>query len=91
MTNKEIFVDGIHDYNLVVDENTFKLHYSNASHWHHKGELILELENDGNGYKLLVPLEKKHRINYSEAEELYILLSAAKESKIEIVEVKREL
>jgi hypothetical protein len=91
MTNKEILVEGVHDYNLIIDDNKYCLYYSNAEHWHYKGELVVGLEEDGNGYKLLVPLEKKGRINYSEAQELYILLSAVKEAKIEVVEVKRTL
>lgn len=91
MTNKEIFVEEVHEYNLIIKDNKYCLHYSNASHWHHKGELVLGLEDDENGYKLIVPLEKKHRLNYSEAQELYILLSAVKDSKIEIVELKKEL
>lgn len=88
MTNKEIFIDGEHWYNLVEEENAVKLYYSNASDWTHKGELILGLENDGDGFKSLT---KKGRIEYDEALELYILLSAVKESKIEVVEIKREI
>jgi hypothetical protein len=91
MTNKEILVDGVFDYNLIIDDNRYCLHYSNAEHWHYKGELILGLEDDENGFKMVVPLEKKGRINYAEAECLYILLSAVKESKIEVVEVKKFL
>jgi len=91
MTNKEILVEGSLDYNLIIDDNKYCLHYSNAEHWCHKGELVLGLEDDEDGYKLLVPLEKKGRINYSEVQELYILLSAVKNCKIEIVEVKKEI
>jgi len=40
---------------------------------------------------MINPLRKKNHIDYDEAQELYILLSAAKESKIEIVELKKEL
>jgi hypothetical protein len=91
MTNQEIFVDGEYDYDLVIEDNQYKLFYSNAEHWTHKGELVLGLEDDGEGYKLIKPLDEKNRIDYSEAEELYILLSCVKESKIEIVESKRTL
>jgi hypothetical protein len=91
MTNKEIFVDGQYDYDLVIENNQYKLFYSNAEHWCHKGELVLGLEDDENGFKMIVPLENKGRINYSEAQELYILLSAVKEAKIEVVESKREI
>ncbi|HSE99931.1 MAG TPA: hypothetical protein VLA48_03460 [Nitrososphaeraceae archaeon] len=91
MTNKEIFIDGEHWYNLVEEENTVKLYYSNASDWTHKGELIIGLENDGDGFKLIKLLTKKGRIEYDEALELYILLSAIKESKVEVVESKKLL
>lgn len=90
-TNKEVIVDGLYEYNLIMKDNTYCLHYSNAEHWYYKGELILGLKNTGNGYKLLKPLRQKNHINYDEAECLYILLSAVKENKIEIVEVKKEL
>lgn len=91
MTNKEIFIENVHDYNLIIDDNKYCLHYSNAEHWHHKGELVQGLEDDENGYKLIVPLRKNNRIDYDEAQELYILLSAVKNCKIEIVEVKKEI
>lgn len=91
MTNQEIFVDGQYDYDLVIEDNQYKLFYSNAEHWSHKGELVLGLEDDGWGYKLIKSLDKKHRIDYSETLELYILLVAVKESKIEVVTAKKEI
>lgn len=91
MTTQELFIDGQYDYDLVIEDNQYKLFYSNAEHWHHKEELVLGLEDDGWGYKLIKPLDKDGRIDYSECLELYILLSAVKESKIEIVTSKKEL
>lgn len=91
MTNQEVFIDGSWDYDLVIEDNQYKLFYSNADHWTHKGELVLGLEDDEWGYKLIKPLDKKNRIDYSEAEELYILLSCVKQSKIEVVTAKKEI
>ncbi len=88
---KVIHVDGIHEYNLIQEDNKFLLYYCNNGHWSHPNTLVLGIENDGNGYKLIKPLEKKNRINYSEAEQLLILLSAVKESKIEVFEKTGEI
>lgn len=90
-SKKEIFVDGEHHYDLIIEGNKHCLHYSNAEFWNHKGELILGLKDTGNGYKMVKPLRKKNRIDYDEAQELYILLAAVKESEIEVVESKTEI
>lgn len=91
MGKKEILVDEEHLYDLIIEDNKFCLHYSNAEFWHFKGELVLGLKETGNGYKMIKPLRKKNKIDYDEAQELYILLAAVKESKIEVIESKEEL
>lgn len=91
MSIQEILIDGLYEFDLIIEENNYSLHYSNAEHWHYKGERILGLEDTGNGFKIVTPLRKKNHIDYDEAQELYILLSVVKESKIEIVKSKQEI
>lgn len=91
MKTQEILIDSKHEYTLVTDENTVKLYYSTAEHWNCPEEMCLGLENTGDGYKLISPLRKKNQIDYQEAEMLYILLSAVKESKVEVVLTKKEI
>jgi hypothetical protein len=90
-SRKAIFVDDTWEYNLIQDGNKFLLYYCDNGHWSHPNTLTLGIECDGNGYKLIKPLEKKNVIDYSEAIELLILLSAVKESKIEIFEKTGEI
>lgn len=76
---QQIFIDDVHeyDYELLVNGN-LKLHnlyYSNGGEWteHVKGMVAMSIRDDGNG---LEGMEKElsNRINYSEAEQLFILL-----------------
>jgi len=89
---KPIFLENEYQYDLEVIDNICTLYYSNNECWQSniRNTITLQLVNTGNGFKV-IGLEKKHRLNYSEAQELYILLSAIKDSKIEIVELKKEL
>ena len=85
---KQIFVDGNHlyDYDLL-EGKIYTLYYAKSDSWssNYAGEIAFQIENDGNGYKILTELEKKKRLNYSEAEYLYILLKLAdSESTFEI-------
>lgn len=90
---KAIFVDKEHSYNLVEQERMTMLYYSENECWnsHTRGQFVLGLENTGNDFKIVSGLSKKNRIDYSEAVELLILLSAVKESKIEIFEKTSEI
>jgi len=72
---KQIFVDDNYDYDYeVVNDNMHTLSRSYASQWsdHVRGEVAMKIENDGNG--LVVRFNEKGRIDYSEAEQLFILL-----------------
>ena len=72
---KQIFVDDNYDYDYeVVNDNVHTLSRSYASQWsdHVRGEVALKIEDDGNG--LVVRFNEKGRIDYSEAEQLFILL-----------------
>lgn len=88
---QELFIQGFHEYNLITEGETVKLYYSTAEHWTNPEEMCLGLENTGDNYKLLRPLRKKNQIDYDEAEMIYILLAAVKESKVEVVESKKLL
>lgn len=72
---QQIFVDDVHeyDYELLAD-SLHALYYSNGSEWnnHVKGTICMSIKDDGNG--LQIDVEEKGRINYSEAEQLFILL-----------------
>lgn len=87
-----IIIDGEHQYDLKTVGDMVGLYYSSNPYWHHPGELVLGLKDDGNGYKLVKPLRKRGRIDYDEAQELLILLHAVKgDSKIEIYKKSEEL
>ena len=83
---KQIFVNDAHeyDYELLAD-NVHALYYSNGSEWieNLRGTICMSIKNDGNG--LQIDVEEKGRIDYSEAEQLFILLKFInKQSKYEI-------
>lgn len=87
---KQIFIDGEYQYSLAQQENMTMLYYSEDECWasQYRGQFVLGLENTGNDFKIV---GKKDRIDYSEAVELLILLSAVKENKIEIFEKIKEI
>ena len=98
---KVIMVENEHLYNLAQQENMTMLYYSDSETWNsiYRGQFVLGLEDTGNDFKIVGGLSKKNRIDYSEAVELLILLSALrlkaspaeKESKIEIFEKTSEI
>jgi hypothetical protein len=90
---KQIFIDGENQYTLAQQENMTMLYYSDSEIWNStcRGQFVLGLECTGNDFKIVGGLNKKNVIDYSEAIELLILLSAVKESKIEIFEKTGEI
>lgn len=74
---QQIFVDGGYDYDYeVIDNNKHTLYYSKRNHWTEslRGEIAFQIEDDGDGFNLLTKLADKKKLDYSEAEYLYILL-----------------
>ena len=75
---QQIFIDDIHeyDYQLLVKGNIrlHNLYYSNGEQWteHIKGTVAMGIEDDGNGLEGVE--ESSNRIDYAEAEQLFILL-----------------
>ena len=77
---QQIFVDSQYSFDYeVVDGNKHTLYHSNSEYWanHIKGTIAFQLEDDGNGLKILTNFSEKKRIDYCEAEYLYILLKLA--------------
>jgi len=74
---QQIFVNSKYQFDYeVIDGNKHTLYFSNSDYWtnHIKGTIAFQLEDDGNGLKILTNFSKNKRIDYSEAEYLYILL-----------------
>ena len=87
---QQIFIDDIHEYDYeLTDDNLHTLYYSNGSEWteHVKGMIAMSIRDDGNGLEGMDG--SSNRINYSEAEQLFILLKLINSpAKYEIAEKK---
>jgi hypothetical protein len=75
---EEIYIDGRHEYDYCFnndDVSTYTLYHSHDDYWsdHIKGIEALRLEDTGNGVKI-IGLNSKKEIDYSQIEELHILL-----------------
>ena len=74
---QQIFVDDMHDYNYEVhNDNDHTLYFSESSHWssHVRGVIAMSIKDDGNGLQIKHGIGTKARIDYAEAERLFILL-----------------
>ena len=77
---QQIFIDDIHEYDYEeLTAGNIKYHnlyYSNGGEWqnHVKGMIAMSIANNGNGLVINEFLEISSEINYSEAEQLFILL-----------------
>ena len=72
---QQIFVDDVHEYDYeILNDNVHVLYYSNGDEWvnHAKGMVAMSIKDDGNGLDIF--FEELGRIDYSEAERLFILL-----------------
>jgi len=74
--NQQIFIDDIHEYDYeeltqgnIIHHN---LYFSKAEQWADftKGEIAMVIKDDGNGLEV----GELNKINYSQAEQLFILL-----------------
>lgn len=86
----KIFVNGEYYYDLFKSDTEVALYYSDTDMWNYRGELVIALQDDGNGFKI-VQQNIGDRLDYDVAQELYILLSVIKDSKIEIATDTKEL
>ena len=83
----EIFIDGEYEYDYENIGNTHTLYRNNSEHWnsHVRGELIMEITDDGNGLIFGEEKLKKNSINYMQSVQLTILLKLInKDYKFEI-------
>ena len=73
---QQIFINVVYDYDYEVVDNKHTLFYSKDMSWSDtvKGEIALQIEDDGNGLIVLSKFSEENRIDYSESEQLYILL-----------------
>ena len=64
-------------YNYVNKENKYTLYYSHNGNWREdlKGKKAFEIEDFGNGICINPKLISKKTLDYSEASELFFLLS----------------
>ena len=76
MKTDRIIVGGKHDYNIeVIEENdvvTYKLYYSDNTHWNFPNDFITEIIDNGDE---LVFDGAEILIDYQNAHELHILLA----------------
>jgi hypothetical protein len=85
-----IIVDGRHEYDYSLEENVHTLRYSDNGSWTYPNEVAMQIVDDGNG--LIIKFSEKNRIDYSEAEQLLILLKLINKDTIyELVTEKEKL
>ena len=86
---QQIFIDDIHEYDYELVGNQHILSYSDASQWSSnvQGYVAMQIVDDGNG--LISKFREENRIDYAEAERLFVLLKLAMQpAKYEIAEKK---
>jgi hypothetical protein len=73
---QQIFVDNEYHFDYDVESDIHTLYYNNSEYWssHIRDRIALQIHDDGNGLVMLTNFKEKKRIDYSEAEYLYILL-----------------
>lgn len=86
---QQIFIDDIHEYDYdVVDDNIHALYFQGGQ-WnsHLLDTVAMAIKDDGNG--LRVKFDENGKIDYGEAERLFILLKLINSpAKYEIAEKK---
>ena len=90
-----IFFNDTHEYDYeLIDGNKYTLYASDTLSWNEsfRGKILMQLEDDGNGLKILTNFEDKKRFNYCETGYLYVLLTVIeKGNKYEIITKKERL
>lgn len=79
-----------HEYNILDEEDTSYLFRSNNSEWTDdaREKLVVSLEDNGNGIVIQFEGLKKIKLDYNQAEELFILLLHTQDSDLEFKETK---
>jgi len=86
----QIYQDGkvdSYDYNIECGEDSFSLKRSNSSFWSNPGEEVGSIEDDGEFINIVLG-KRKLKLDYSQAEQLLILLKIVYNGKLEIRECK---
>ena len=90
---QQIFIDDIHEYDYELIDDLHYLHYSNAEHWNlpYRDLVSNTLIDDGNG--LIIRFNEQNKtvikLDYAEAERLFVLLKLAMQpAKYEIATKK---
>lgn len=82
--------DFTHEYNILDEDATSYLFRSNGSNWTQdaKEKLVVSVEDNGNGIVIQFEGEKKIKLDYGQAQELFILLLHTQDSELEFKETK---
>ena len=77
MKTEKIYVDGVHEYNLIIEVvdkvEVYQLRYSDSADWSFPNKLVLMVEDHGNGIEVKSKLNRD--LEYNQAHELHIVLS----------------
>lgn len=76
MNRKEIFIDGVAEYQYELKDKTHILYYNNSDQWcdSTKGTVAMSIIDTGDELKIGGQQTKKNRLNYMEALHITILL-----------------
>lgn len=80
----------VHDFNIIDEDDTSYLFRSNGSDWTEdaKEKLAVSLEDNGNGIVIHFEGQRTIKLDYAQAEELFILLLHTQDSSLEFKETK---
>lgn len=82
-----------HEYNITTEGKTSYLFRSNGSNWTNeaKGKLVVSLEDNEGGIVILFEGQKKIKLDFDQAEELFLLLLHTQDTELEFKETKTTL
>ena len=89
---KQIFIDGEYQYDYEVDGQLHRLLFCDTEFWSDttRGTIAFEIKDDGNGMNI-ISLFDKNNIDYSQAEQLQILLRLLDQNTVYEVSTKKLL
>jgi hypothetical protein len=82
--------DFTHEFNIIDEDGSSYLFRSNNTDWSEdsRGGLSLTLDDDGNGVIVRFEGSKKIKLDYNQAQELFILLLHTQDTELEFRESK---
>jgi hypothetical protein len=87
---EQILIDGKHDYDYKLSNDTHELYCSDGDHWFSPGSLSMEVVDDGNGLTVMEQGIRLIYLDYSAAERLSILLRIINRDRTYEAVTKRE-